>query len=140
MDGSVSSETKKFLELEGLRGASAIVVFLCHWSVSLPRQDGLWAYFAAAMSPFGFIAVIVFFILSGFVIGHSAQSVPNGQAVKLYLQRRVPSLPDLFSRAYFQFLGCRYNVHRSIFFPARSIPSKYPHSDDNFQRSSLEPQ
>lgn len=91
-----SSESKKFPELEGLRGVCAAIVFLSHWYQFLPRQDGVFAYFGATLAAFTAIAVIVFFILSGFVIGCSVKTAPSRQAVKTYLLKRFIRLYPIY--------------------------------------------
>jgi peptidoglycan/LPS O-acetylase OafA/YrhL len=90
---------KTFPALEGLRGACAMVVMLGHWLQIFAPQDGILSYVATAGEPFGFIAVIVFFILSGFVIGHSVRPAPDRAAVKAYLLKRFIRLYPIYIAA-----------------------------------------
>jgi peptidoglycan/LPS O-acetylase OafA/YrhL len=79
---------RKLDELEGLRGACATLVVLSHWGEFFPQREGIVAYFAEIPRPFGFLAVIVFFMLSGFVIGRATPAERSGRAIADYLQRR----------------------------------------------------
>jgi hypothetical protein len=81
-------ERKLELELEGLRGVCASLVVLSHWGEFFPQREGLVAYVAEIPRPFGFLAVIVFFMLSGFVIGRATPPERSGRAVAEYLLRR----------------------------------------------------
>jgi peptidoglycan/LPS O-acetylase OafA/YrhL len=76
------------LELEGLRGVCASLVVLSHWGEFFPQREGIVAFVADIPRPFGFLAVIVFFMLSGFVIGRATPAERSGRAVAEYLQRR----------------------------------------------------
>jgi peptidoglycan/LPS O-acetylase OafA/YrhL len=79
---------RKLGELEGLRGVCATLVVLSHWGEFLPEREGVIAYIAEIPRPFGFLAVIVFFMLSGFVIGRATPAERSARAVADYLQRR----------------------------------------------------
>jgi peptidoglycan/LPS O-acetylase OafA/YrhL len=81
-------QPERKLELEGLRGICACLVVLSHWGEFFPQREGLVAYVAEIPRPFGFLAVIVFFMLSGFVIGRATPAERCGRAVAEYLQRR----------------------------------------------------
>ncbi len=83
-------------ELEGLRGACATLVVLSHWGEFFPHREGLVAYLAEFPRPFGFLAVIVFFMLSGFVIGYATPAARSGRAVADYLQRRFIRLYPIY--------------------------------------------
>jgi peptidoglycan/LPS O-acetylase OafA/YrhL len=83
-------------ELEGLRGACATLVVLSHWGEFFPQREGIVAYLAEIPRPFGFLAVIVFFILSGFVIGRATPAARGGRAVADYLQRRFIRLYPIY--------------------------------------------
>ena len=84
------------LELEGLRGACATLVVLSHWGEFLPQREGIVAYVAEIPRPFGFLAVIVFFMLSGFVIGRATPAERSGRAVAAYLQRRLVRIYPIY--------------------------------------------
>lgn len=83
-------------ELEGLRGACATLVVLSHWGEFFPRREGIVAYLAEIPRPFGFLAVVVFFMLSGFVIGRATPAARSGRAVADYLQRRFIRLYPIY--------------------------------------------
>ncbi len=82
------SADRKFVELEGLRGACASLVVLSHVGEFLPQREGIVAHLAAMASPFGFLSVIIFFMLSGFVIGHATPTPGSGRAIADYLRKR----------------------------------------------------
>jgi len=89
-------QNRRLDELEGLRGACTTLVVLSHWGEFFPRREGIVAYLAEIPRPFGFLAVIVFFMLSGFVIGRATPAVRSGRAVADYLQRRCIRLYPIY--------------------------------------------
>ncbi len=114
-------ERKTFPELEGLRGACAVVVMLGHWLQIFAPRDGIFSYVATMGEPFGFIAVIVFFILSGFVIGHSVKPTPDPNAVKAYLLKRFIRLYPIYIAALvFSFLVAGASIV-SLYFVGHAI-------------------
>jgi peptidoglycan/LPS O-acetylase OafA/YrhL len=90
---------RKLGELEGLRGVCAILVVLSHWGEFLPEREGVIAYVAEIPRPFGFLAVIVFFMLSGFVIGRATPAERSAGAVASYLQRRFIRIYPIYLAA-----------------------------------------
>lgn len=91
-----SPSPSKIADLEGLRGACACMVMLVHAADRLPKTGPIWKFVGAIPSPYGFSSVIVFFILSGFVIGHSTKGTPTGDNVVLYLQKRFIRLYPIY--------------------------------------------
>jgi peptidoglycan/LPS O-acetylase OafA/YrhL len=83
-------------ELEGLRGACATLVVLSHWGEFFRQREGIVASLAEIPRPFGFLAVVVFFMLSGFVIGRATPAARSGRAVADYLQRRFIRLYPIY--------------------------------------------
>jgi peptidoglycan/LPS O-acetylase OafA/YrhL len=79
---------RKLDEIEGLRGVCASLVVLSHWGEFLPQREGIVAYLAAIPLPFGFLSVIIFFLLSGFVIGRGTPDRARAGTIRDYLQRR----------------------------------------------------
>jgi peptidoglycan/LPS O-acetylase OafA/YrhL len=80
---------RKLTELEGLRGICASLVVLSHVGEFLPQREGIIGYLAAIPAPFGFLSVIIFFILSGFVIGRATPVRASGRGVADYLLKRL---------------------------------------------------
>ena len=67
-----ANSSHKFLALDSLRGIAAVMVIFQHfWEMSNPSDDRLrpWWFFCA-----GHEAVILFFVLSGFVLSHQLRS------------------------------------------------------------------
>ena len=76
----------KFQTLDGLRGVAAIVVVVFHNRVLFGWRP-----------PHGFLAVDLFFILSGFVLSYSYQARLNGgMPAKTFLRARVIRLAPLY--------------------------------------------
>lgn len=78
------------LAVEGLRGLAAVMVFYHHLAVGSvggwsPPKWTLWPVEASA-------AVMIFFLLSGYVIGLTYQSKPTAQNVRAYAWRRIVRL------------------------------------------------
>ncbi|HUC61105.1 MAG TPA: acyltransferase [Alphaproteobacteria bacterium] len=93
-----STADTKILELEGLRGVCACLVVLDHFGIYLPYKAG-WAFGAIKFFalPVGAPAVMVFFILSGYVIGHSTRGLPaSGPFIADYLLKRFIRLYPIF--------------------------------------------
>jgi peptidoglycan/LPS O-acetylase OafA/YrhL len=63
-----SSVRRKYETLDALRGVAAILVVLFHTSHAI-----------GVVVPNGYLAVDMFFVLSGFVIAHSCQAVVVGK-------------------------------------------------------------
>jgi peptidoglycan/LPS O-acetylase OafA/YrhL len=53
--------------LDGVRGLAALAIFVCHYGGGLSYSKGL-VHFAAEVEQFGWAAVSLFFVLSGFLI------------------------------------------------------------------------
>ena len=95
---NVSQPPKYDYALEAIRGVAAILVVLEHCVSNGPNLDpnyrlgGLWQYSAP-----GHLCVLIFFMLSGYVIGVSnAKPVNNAKSVKLYLKKRFVRLYPLY--------------------------------------------
>ncbi len=77
----------RFYLLDGLRGIAAIAVMIYHYT----QHNGLH-YFAGA-----WVAVDLFFILSGFVIAHSyTQKISGGMSFRNFLSIRLIRLGPLY--------------------------------------------
>ncbi|HEX8328966.1 MAG TPA: acyltransferase [Hymenobacter sp.] len=86
--------------LEGLRGLAALVVAWFH-AVSIGRMvdaqytlSGAWAYPVP-----GHLSVLLFFILSGYVIGITNPAPLAGQAVGAYLKKRFVRIYPIYAVA-----------------------------------------
>jgi peptidoglycan/LPS O-acetylase OafA/YrhL len=83
--------------LEGLRGCAALAVLYAHLTVSAPVLDPAYAppaffwHIEAAVA-----AVILFFLISGYVIGLTNERPFTRQAVASYLRRRALRLLPLY--------------------------------------------
>jgi peptidoglycan/LPS O-acetylase OafA/YrhL len=78
------------LPLEGLRGLCAISVLYAHAFAPNPVVDPGWSPPAQFWwLNLGYAAVMVFFTLSGYVIGLTTTRPPTGQEVSRYLGRRA---------------------------------------------------
>lgn len=86
----------KNLELEGLRGACAFLVLINHIGQHLPPEGVFFKYVRGVLEPLGGIAVMLFFILSGFVIGWSHDEVPSKDHVRNYLLKRLIRLLPIY--------------------------------------------
>jgi len=91
----------RIAELEGLRGLCALSVLLSHLSYdSTGFRTGGASHFpgypADFIASFGSIGVLIFFVLSGFVIGTSTTEAFSKQAVKLYFRRRLLRLYPIY--------------------------------------------
>ncbi len=96
-----SSGRPKLLALEGLRGLCALSILVSHISHDSTgfRTGGMShfpGYVPAFISYFGGIGVLVFFVLSGFVIGYTNQGCFNRANVVLYLKRRFIRLYPIY--------------------------------------------
>lgn len=82
---SQSERNGRFLALDGLRGVAAVVVVLTHVMARWPTHLGLVPFIKG-----GYLAVDVFFVLSGFVIAHAyGERLPaSAGAVAGFLGRR----------------------------------------------------
>ena len=83
-------EREEFTTLDAMRGVAAIAVMLFH-------VDGL----GSAIAPGGFMAVDIFFVMSGFVIARAyRERLAGGMAVGAFMRRRIIRLlPMLLSGA-----------------------------------------
>lgn len=84
------------LNLEGLRGVAAILVALSHlWAMGalMPKDFvPLWLRPLEA----GHAAVLVFFVLSGYVIGLTNSAPPTPALIRAYVNRRVVRLLPIY--------------------------------------------
>ena len=62
----------RYVELDSLRGLAALIVVLHHvlylWETDTQPASAACRFFLDLINPFGFEAVILFFVLSGFVL------------------------------------------------------------------------
>ncbi len=83
----VTSNTVRLLPLEGLRGLAALAVFYAH--ITTVPLDPTWSPPAFLQRlEFGQAAVLIFFILSGYVIGLTNQQSPTIALARAYVHRR----------------------------------------------------
>lgn len=99
MGGSTSISSTRDNAVEGLRGLAALMVFYAHVvSISIPGWSAppwlLWPVDASA-------AVMVFFVLSGYVIGLTNQTASTASSVRSYAWRRVVRLVPINTCAVF---------------------------------------
>lgn len=93
---SRSNHKGRIEELEGLRGIAALSVLLYHSSAQLQPLGAPFAWLMAWVEPLGGLAVMVFFILSGFVIGYIHDEPWNRTNVLTYLLRRLIRLYPIY--------------------------------------------
>ncbi|MBF9220274.1 acyltransferase family protein [Hymenobacter ruricola] len=93
-----TAKTKFNFDLEALRAVAAIIVVLSHVVNTVNTLDpayhpgGIWAYAAP-----GHLSVLLFFILSGYVIG-KAHAVPlQRDTILLYLKKRFVRIYPIYS-------------------------------------------
>ena len=93
-----SPKVKAFnFDIETLRGIAAIAVVWGHATVANGWIDpdysptGIWAYVAP-----GHLCVLVFFLLSGYVIGLAHKSPLNSQTILLYLKKRFVRIYPIY--------------------------------------------
>lgn len=119
---SASARSASFdYHLEGLRGLAALLVVLSHVLTNNFHLDpgfrftGIWQY-----SPPGTLCVLVFFILSGYVIGLTNKKPINTNEQRLiYLKKRLVRLYPLYLVAIMLALGVATVVH--IHYPPEQI-------------------
>jgi len=87
------SNQKNLAVLDSIRGLAAIYVILHHW---LPHLNFIPKWISRGIFVFGQEAVMVFFLLSGFVIGLSSFKTKNLQFCTYFVKR--------FRRIYFPFI------------------------------------
>ncbi len=88
---------RRIPELDGLRGVSALTVAFSHATIWTLERTGhpmppLTAFFRAAAD----LAVIVFFVLSGLVIGINEQALHSRGAVAGYALRRITRIYPIY--------------------------------------------
>ncbi|HVY88691.1 MAG TPA: acyltransferase [Hyphomonadaceae bacterium] len=84
---SAKGETGRFVGLDGLRGIAAILVLACH----VPNS------FFIGVAPNAYLAVDLFFVLSGFVLAYAYQQrLSSGMSVVRFMQLRLVRLYPLY--------------------------------------------
>ena len=97
-----SGKGARDLALEGLRGVSACLVLYAHMTAPMPRLDPAYApprcfwWFNL-----GSVAVLFFFVLSGYVIGLTVRAPFSGAQARAYLGRRLIRLVPVNTAAVF---------------------------------------
>ncbi len=93
---------KRLEQLDGLRGICALVV-LVHHMLSLPHPSiypiadpKLVEQILDILGSLGLVAVIIFFVLSGFVIGYTTPGQYSGEEAKKYLLKRLIRLYPIY--------------------------------------------
>src|SRR6202041_1534829 len=88
------------LALEGLRGICACLVLYAHMTIPSPRLDPAYAPSARFWwFNLGAVAVLFFFVLSGYVIGLTVREPFSGMRAKAYLGRRLLRLVPVSTAA-----------------------------------------
>ncbi len=94
--------SKRLEQLDGLRGICALIV-LVHHMLSIPHPNTssianskLLEIVLQILGSMGLIAVIIFFVLSGFVIGYTTPEEYNAVEAKKYLLRRLIRLYPIY--------------------------------------------
>ena len=82
----------RFVELDSLRGLAALTVVFTHiqsfWEAANPPTSANFAIFLDLIRPFGYEAVLLFFVLSGFVLSLPAID-GNPQSYFVFVTRRI---------------------------------------------------
>ncbi len=83
----MNANARRFVTLDAFRGVAAIIVVIYHCGTEM----GLWA------PRFGYLAVDVFFLLSGFVLSHAYdERLASGMTIVEFLRVRVIRLYPLY--------------------------------------------
>jgi len=80
-----SKPAPKLEELEGLRGICALAVLVCHLIYGTDQQAGGFGLLPM-LGSFAHLAVLIFFVLSGFVIGYTTPSEFTFPRAKIYIR------------------------------------------------------
>lgn len=105
----------KISYLDGLRGTAAIMVFFSHFRIAfLPEVSGYFVNFFCD----GFFAVMIFFILSGFVLSNSFFAEKNAisfkfSSIKRYFRLEFPIIFSLILVYLLSILSLFYNQQAS---------------------------
>ncbi|RTL13337.1 MAG: acyltransferase [Neisseriaceae bacterium] len=94
MNNNVNSSAHKYQSLDSLRGIAALMVVFQHfWEMSNPSDARLkpWLFFCA-----GHEAVILFFVLSGFVLSHQLRNFKFKQYPQFILRRILRIYPAYY--------------------------------------------
>src|SRR4051812_14637152 len=95
-----ASPAERDLPLEGLRGLCAIAVFYAHIFIPGPATDPGWVPSSRFWYlEFGAPAVLMFFVLSGYVIGLVPTQPPTAPAIRAYVPPRASRLFPLNTAA-----------------------------------------
>lgn len=90
-------EKNKIIQLQGLRGIAIIGIFIFHTQTFLPNSSGtIWNL---CIGQLGTIGVIVFFMLSGFLLVYKKKVVP-----KLNWKDRIKVCRSKFNKMYFLYI------------------------------------
>jgi peptidoglycan/LPS O-acetylase OafA/YrhL len=101
MDAKAPTSTRKIETLEGLRGLCALSVLFSHIAYSSTEFHSGGAeyfpgYIAGFFASFGNIGVLLFFVLSGYVIGKSVREPFSPRAARNYVIRRIIRLYPIY--------------------------------------------
>ncbi len=82
------------LPLDGLRGSCALLVFAGHLFLPVAVLDPRWTPPEAfsLITPLGYSAVMIFFVLSGYVIGQATTTPASASYIRVYAVARVARL------------------------------------------------
>jgi peptidoglycan/LPS O-acetylase OafA/YrhL len=95
--GTVTATTSRDTAVEGLRGCAALAVLYGHLTASMATVDPIyvpgkiWGHMEAAV-----MAVLLFFILSGYVIGLTNRQPATQNSIGDYLRRRAVRLLPIY--------------------------------------------
>ncbi len=96
---------KRLEQLDGLRGICSLAVVICH-SFSIPFTGGLFIGYhkpqiLIVFDAIGTISVLLFFVLSGFVIGYTTPLKYTNREARKYVLRRLIRLYPIYLFALF---------------------------------------
>ena len=96
---------KRLEQLDGLRGICALAVLVRHLVYAAPWSTGNIKFYPSLffmfIASFAHVAVLVFFVLSGFVIGYTTPPKFTWKEAKHYVIRRLIRLYPIYLFAIF---------------------------------------
>jgi peptidoglycan/LPS O-acetylase OafA/YrhL len=111
------NKKKKIEELEGLRGWCSIAVIVSHviyGTIQSANISSFPLFFVTSIGAFAHLAVLIFFVLSGFVIGYSNSQPFSKKNLVSYLTKRFIRIYPIYLLAVlmsFIALGDNFSLH-----------------------------
>jgi|GEM_PF-1283395 len=90
---------KRLEQLDGLRGISAISVLMCHLIYQTGDHVDIRFYpslLLKCIAQFGHVSVLIFFVLSGFVIGYTTSKKFTWEEARKYILKRLIRLYPIY--------------------------------------------